>query len=340
MDWFESLTGFRELDYASTQARFVVDQDRLTSRANGRSWSIGAFELAPLAELRRRAAGSAAPGGKPTMRIVEGDVRTMHAAPEYAGALFQVASQFNALEMVRPDVAPEDGVTRYQHDPTQGPACAMAAAPATIFRNYFAPVAGVAGQRRDRQIDGLADIGAALAQALGRPATDLWEMRNGYALCTREGLDAISRYLANLDAGSLDDLRGRLSIAIQRGVEVTEPGAGAGNLVSQAFCSALPISYTGVPLAVWRPFASLVLEAAYEATLLEGAIGAAHGGSRIVLLTLVGGGVFGNDVEWIYAAIRRALRQVQGVALDVRIVSRGAPSRSLRSFVDSFTDFG
>jgi hypothetical protein len=38
-------------------------------------------------------------------------------------------------------------------------------------------------------------------------------------------------------------------------------------------------------------------------------------------LTLLGGGAFGNDVEWILAAMSRALRKVADVALDVRIVS-------------------
>jgi hypothetical protein len=88
----------------------------------------------------------------------------------------------------------------------------------------------------------------------------------------------------------VDDLRGRLSIAIQRGVEVTDVGAAPGQLVSQAFCSALPVAYTNVLSHHWRPFASLVLEAAYEATLWEAVLDAANGGSNIVLLTLLGGG--------------------------------------------------
>jgi len=39
-----------------------------------------------------------------------------------APAPFQVASQFNLLEMTGPSVTPEHGVARYAHDPTQGPA--------------------------------------------------------------------------------------------------------------------------------------------------------------------------------------------------------------------------
>jgi hypothetical protein len=56
---------------------------------------------------------------------VTGDVRRMHLLPESAGALFQLASQFNLLEMTGPEVTPENGVTIYQHDHTQGPACAI-----------------------------------------------------------------------------------------------------------------------------------------------------------------------------------------------------------------------
>ncbi len=117
--------------------------------------------------------------------MVTGDVRHMHQSPENAGALFQVASQFNLLEMIRPGVTPEEGVTRYQHDGTQGPACAIAAGAATIYRNYFAPVGGGHGQTKERQFDGLADLGDCLFAALKLPVASLWRMQNGYALCTR-----------------------------------------------------------------------------------------------------------------------------------------------------------
>ncbi|WP_423186374.1 hypothetical protein ACO1PK_14805 [Alishewanella sp. d11] len=42
------------------------------------------------------------------------DVLELHANPDNAGALFQVASQFNLLEMVSPNVTAEQGITRYQ----------------------------------------------------------------------------------------------------------------------------------------------------------------------------------------------------------------------------------
>ena len=335
MDWFERLVGFREDGYTATRARLVVEGGRLKSLVNQRSWAIGELEMASLSDLRARAAALAPPRGPAKVGIVEGDVRQLHAAPEFAGALFQVASQFNALEMVHPDVRPEDGVTRYVHDDTQGPACALAAGAATLYRNYFASVAGGYGQTAQRQLDGLADVGSALAAALGRPVGDLWGMRNGYALPTRDGLSAVSGCLERLDETGIDDLRGRLAIAIQRGVEVTDAPTRPGPLVSQAFCSALPVAYADLPADLWRPFAVLVLEAAYEATLWEAVISATQGRSPIVLLTLLGGGAFGNATEWIFSALRRALRIVAPYALDVRLVSYGPPSRQLRQFAES-----
>ena len=132
----------------------------------------------------------------------------MHADPELEGALFQVASQFNLLEMSAPDLTPEDGVTRYASDRTQGPACAVAAGAATIYRNYFAPVGDESGQTRDRQINTLADVGDALSAKLGRPVSELWTMRNGYALCTRDGLKAVTQLLADGTDADRDELRG------------------------------------------------------------------------------------------------------------------------------------
>ena len=204
-DWFSRLFGFREGAYAATRERLALEGDELVSRVNGARYATGRLEVVSLAALRERT--PLPPAGSPvrqTVQCVAADARALHAVPENAGALFQVASQFNLLEMVGPDVSPEDGVTRYQHDRTQGPACAMAAGAATVYRNYFAPVPGAPGaseqrgQTTTRQIDTLAPLGTALAAALhratGREPPALWTMRNGYALCRAEGLGVINFY--------------------------------------------------------------------------------------------------------------------------------------------------
>jgi hypothetical protein len=332
MDWFESLAGFKEFGYEETRRNFEVVGQRLRSKVNNRSYGIGTLETPSLTELRSRAVkviGDLA--GKVAVTNVSGDVRSIHGKSASAQALFQVASQFNLLEMTGPSVTPEDGVTRYQHDHTQGPACAIAAEAATIYRNYFALVGGEMGQTRHRQIDCLHEIGV----ALGNDDDSLWRMHNGYALCSQDGLERIDRHLHALDKQQMDDLRGNLRIGLHWNVEVTAAHAST-HSVSQAFCSALPINYTDVSQTRWQLFATLVLEGAYEATLWAAALNARQGFSRTVFLTRLGGGAFGNKKSWIDAAIRRALNKVRNLRLDVRIVSHGHPDHELVRLAEEF----
>ena len=318
MDWFERITGFSERGYSETQAALSMVNGHLHSAHNARSCWIGELETPSLAELRQRTRGIAnRPGAELKQSTLQGDVRRLHSQPINSHALFQVASQFNLLEMASPDLTPEDGVTRYQDDRTQGPACAIAAGAATIYRNYLAPVKGGVGQTRDRQIDCLADMG----KALGGDRT-LWEMRNGYALCSEKELATIDGRMAAMSPEELDHLRGLLRIGLHWNVEVTE-AATPGQRVSQAFCSALPVAYCDVAPQKWQRFATLVLEAAYEATLLAAVLNREHTGCPTVFLTSLGGGAFGNPQDWIDTAMAHALEAVRGCDVDVRLVSFG-----------------
>jgi hypothetical protein len=324
MDWFERLTGFVETDYASTRARLKVTDGQLVSLVNGASYSTGQLELVSLSELRDQVASFRSKSGRLRVSLMRGDVRGMHQHPELAGALFQVASQFNLLEMIGPNKTPEDGVTIYQYDGTQGPACAMAAGAATIYRNYFADVGGRSGQTKDRQLDALADLGSALRKRLAPSVGELWSMVNGYALAHRSGLDAITQLLDHSTPDDIDELRGQLRIGLHRDVEATDAGRPF-PLVSQAFCSALPVAYSEVSPRHWSRLACLVLEAAYEATLWAAIENARRGRSKTVLLTSLGGGAFGNDESLIDAGLLRALKLAAGFELDVRLVSYGEP---------------
>ena len=332
MDWFERITGFRENGYDVTRALLSVVDGQLHSQNSTRTCSVGQLETPSLAELRMRTAGLISGQGSTRVSSVQGDVRRMHADHVNAGALFQVASQFNLLEMVSDNVTPDQGVTRYERDATQGPACAIAAGAGTIYRNYFALVDGQSGQREDRQIDCLFDLGTALGNHQG----SLWQMRNGYCLTTDTGLATVDDHLSLMDAIQLDELRGRLQIGVHWDVEVTDEGAG--HRVSQAYCSALPVSYNRIQKpANWALFATLVLEATYEATLLSAMLNMQRHGNPRVYLTRVGGGVFGNDGRWIATAMRRALALVKNAGLDVRIVSYSSPDQSMIELVRQFS---
>ena len=331
-DWFESLTGFPERSYEETRSKLEVAGHLLHSKVNGASFAIGTLETPSLGELRVRArAGARSLAGTLRVSITIGDVGRMHQNPDHRNAMFQVASQFNLLEMTGPEVSPEDGVTRYALDHTQGPACALAAGAATIYRNYFAPVDGIAGQTSKRQVDCLRDLGV----ALGNVKNALWTMKNGYALCTEPGLSAIARLLEGRAPEKQGSLRDLLQVGIHWDVQVTAAGQ-MEQLVSQVFCSALPVRYTRIPVERWTSFASLVLEGAYEATLWAGVLNAHRSSSNVIFLTELGGGAFGNERPWIHGAIRRALHGVRNLALDVRLVSYGTPSSELVRLAQEF----
>ena len=128
---------------------------------------------------------------------------------------------------------------------------------------------------------------------------------------------------ANLVAESQTKPSETFLVEIDRDAEFTNVASFPGSLVSQAFCSALPVRYhggEGFGGASWQPLAALVLEAAYEATLWSAVMNAQRGASRTVLLTMPGGGAFGNDEGWVRAAMQHAITTVGTHGLDVVLV--------------------
>lgn len=330
MTWFETLTGFRELSPQQVRENIILDGNVLKSCVNGRVIACGRLETPSLAELRERALSSGHRGGKLSVREVVANVQDLHVDQANAGSLFQVASQFNLLEMVSPNVTPERGVGVYEHDHTQGPACAVAAGAGTIYRNYFAIVDGQTGQSTSNQIDCLADIG----EALGNVENRLWEMKNGYALVSHYGLSAISNRLLASTEDELDELRKLLRIGIQWNTQVTL--GDSTHTVSQAYCSALPVAYSNHDAHLWEQFAKLILESSYEATICAAILNSRSTGSQRVFLTLLGGGAFGNTASWIMEGIQRALNLYGHFALDVAIVSFGSSTPCVQQLVDRY----
>lgn len=328
MTWFEKLVGFSETSPQRVRNSIEISGSILRSRENGQEFTCGMLEILSLGELRMRFAD--VPRDKCEIQFSEivGDVKALHRDPGNEGAMFQVASQFNLLEMVSPSVTPERGVGIYENDRTQGPACAIAAGAGTIYRNYFVPVNGQLGQSADSQIDCLQLIG----EALGNTEVRLWKMQNGYALPTSTGLNESHERLTGMNEAERDSIREKLQIGVQWGTQVTL--GGCRHTVSQAYCSALPVAYCHHPTRLWAPFATLVLEAAYEATLCAAALNRLRTGNRQVFLTLLGGGAFRNDPAWIIEAIGRAFSLHRQSDLDVQIVSYGSPKDLARRITE------
>lgn len=315
MTWFWDLVGFSE-SAGSVKKNLSVEGTTMRSKANGRVMQAGTLATPSLGELRADCERTSLSIGELRVSEVVADVAELHQDPSNAGAFFQVASQFNLLEMVGPGVTPDSGVTQYAEDKTQGPACAIACGAGTIYRNWFVEVDSKAGQTRKRQLNMLADVGAELGNSNGR----LWQMRNGYALCTGEGL------------AELPEIHPHLRIGIHADTEVTL--GDAGHTVTQAYCSALPVAYTiGQSAAVLEPFARMILNSSYEATMAAARLHLVRGGSPLVYLTLLGGGVFGNPTPWILQAMQRAFELHADAPLDVRIVSYGGSNPDLAALL-------
>lgn len=69
MNWFERLTGFNESTYDNTKEQLEIDGTTLRSKANGKTYNIGMFEMASL--------------GGPARPVSRRHWRRGQAAPEY-----------------------------------------------------------------------------------------------------------------------------------------------------------------------------------------------------------------------------------------------------------------
>jgi len=142
--WFKKLTGFSEENHQQVQGNIAIKGNKLISKINNKEYTFGKLETPSLKELKH---SISLQKYKSKIKLSElvGDIQSIHKQAKNNGAMFQVASQFNLLEMVSPMITPENGVGIYENDYTQGPACAIACGAGTIYRNYFADTNGVIG---------------------------------------------------------------------------------------------------------------------------------------------------------------------------------------------------
>jgi hypothetical protein len=259
---------------------------RATLTAAGHAWSAGRFEVVSLEALRERAQQAS------THALTRGALQA-HAGQ---GALFQVASQLNCLEAPDPEVVP---VAQYLTDPTQGPRASISAFPGTLLRHYAAPGAG--GTRFEQVTDGpqIELLGDVCDPAVGRA-------QNGYLMASGVAdpaafVEHLTRRFEAIQVGLHDE------------VEVVLGGSWNGAVpgrpqIAQVFTSTVAGGgYGGEQLGVFfEPACRQLLRAAYLGTLL----GAVTTGKNKVVLTLIGGGVFGNPIELIWEAITWALGEV------------------------------
>jgi hypothetical protein len=280
------------------------------------TWNAGRFETPSLAELRERAKRAGAGGGRLSLWVLDGpglatDVGGLQAtAPP--GSLFQAASQFNCLESPGPYVTP---VVQYFRDYTQGPRASISAFPGTLLRHYAAP--GADGKRfvqtEKRQLDLLADVfgpevalvqsGYLMAQNVRDPVALVAALTSRFE-SIRVGLHEGAQVVLGYDfEGAVDDSDHR---QIAQVFTSTVAGGGYGG--------------AGMAGAEFEGACRQLLRAAYLGTLLA----AATLGQRRAVLTLIGGGVFGNPVPLIWDAVCWAATEAEPLlSSDLDVIVNG-----------------
>ena len=289
-------------------ACFVFDAEgHATLTADGRSFHAGRFETPSIADLRQRARQARVHAAHSAQRtpvlrfhVVDGaspatDVGALQASapPE---SLFQVASQFNCLEAPSPTMVP---VFDYFEDPTQGPRASISGFPGTLLRHYAAP----------------GDHGARFVQRNDGPQVNLVE-----AACSPDIAVVLGGYLTpdairvpNAFARAVEERFDDLRVGVHDGIEVVFGHDWLGPvsstprpLIAHVLTSTLAAGLYGRVGAADAEMLSIIRQlqrAAYAGTLLA----AASLGRSYVVLTLIGGGVFGNPVAIIWESMLWAI---------------------------------
>jgi hypothetical protein len=306
---------------ADPEGSFAFDADgAATLVAGGSRLPAGCFETPSLATLRERVRATAdiCVGAKARLWVLLGtspatDIGSLQATAG-PGTVFQVASQFNCLEAISPRIVPVAG---YFGDSTQGPRAAISAFSGTFLRHYSAP----------------APDGSRFVQTTDGPQLNLLE-----AACSPDVARVCNGYLRAKDVADPETFASALGErfdGIRVGVHTDIPvllgydwdGAVEGDRrIDQVFTSTFAGRGFGMAAGaeevdVYERVCGSLLRAAYLGTLL---VAVANGRSRVVL-TLIGGGVFGNPISLIWKSILWAIAEVDHMGhggLDVVVNSR------------------
>lgn len=246
------------------------------------------------------------------------------------GDTIQVASQLNCLEMIDPCKTREDGISIYEFDKTQGPACAMCAPAGLAFRNYL--------------LERLPDTSIELKKYLNERSHNIagsWRVENGYFIIDKaEQLIEINNLLKSSQM-MRREARGSIACGSHTGQGVCIDGENLNKRVNHVYCSGLPISYHNpqkINPQLWLGLSELFLEAIYENTILL----ACYNESSTCYLTAVGGGAFGMRPEQIARAIRRACNNIAnaGFSINVKMVHYNSNINIVYQSIPSVYTFG
>jgi hypothetical protein len=330
MNWFEKAFHFSEsTDYSETQKQFV----KLYNGYSVSGISTGTFNIFNHKQLKKYEPYS--DFGKVTLSHIVNDIIKLHKNPKYDRATFQVASQFNCLEMCNPGVTPEDGITIYQNDNSQGPLCAICTPAGLVYREYLydwktnltgtnkfesSGFNGSIGQNKEKQIDNSLNARRIIYDKCGV----FGYFQNGYLFYTNGELNKINVGLSGVTKKAMNlrrQIRESIDVGVHTKLGVCIDGMKYKHSVNHVYCSGLPINYNnGTYPKLWEGLSEIFLESAYENTLSVACLNNID--NNPCFITMVGGGAYGMNKKQINRAIKRAciLTAKKGGQLNVFLV--------------------
>ena len=331
-EWFENFFKFEEFSSIShahykPEIRYTVNQqsiskiyDKEKNIING--LNCGIFEIFSLEELHQLLDISIknVNNNKVSIKNEYCSIIDIQNNPKYENSTVQAASQLNCLEMASPKYIPEDGITIYYSDNTQGPLCAMCAPSGLAYRNYIYND----GQTENKQIDMSEKLLKYLKSKDPTNKNINWNVKNGYLMFNKqEELDTINKLLT--DQTIFDEAKKLIQSGShsKQGILFHDDKLnGKNKLINHVYCSGLPITYNSLNIDTesWGLFSKLFLEGMYENTLLIAIMNnLLLGEQKPCFLTKVGGGVFGMKNEDINFAIKKACKKIYNMGFNLEI---------------------
>lgn len=348
-DWFNVIFGFRETEESVSKNFEVVEKKdyvELKSKENGRTFNAGNFQIRT-SERETYHLSESRGGGK--LHIIHGhgkgtknfkliDVLSIQSIPEWDGATFLAASNFNCLEFVSCHQDARIGVTCYYADPTQGPYAAIACGPAAVYRNYFYKHDGVVGQISS-EINLLNETPIPVehgyakipnAESLQKPP----EKRPNRFVSFFKNL--FVKKTENDDQKPTENtfdwsdpkiwkvgVHRNCEVTMTRGPDRTFCVSPAGLISHHVYAAAFNFVSDVVKNELTIGISRELLKAEYRATVLaaweNSILFPDRRGSKKLNLTLLGGGVFANPYEIICEAILANVELIKESGLDVYI---------------------
>ena len=320
----------------------------ISFKVSGVNYAVGDFSCLSKTELKALNKKQIKKGSI-SYEYVHGDITELLKTDIGEHDVVQAASQFNLLEMGYPGYRPENGISIYTNDGTQGPRVALSSPAGTFFRNYL--IFNGKPQRGEnfksyKQVNTLSEVledlnikeedkspslskiddDAKKMIIIGKPSPNMYTYINGYAYIN---------FVKDVDEKTLNDTMDK---HLRVGIQWNTPDIVNKGKLCQVYSSALPLSYYTYHGKNIDKLATSILTSTYKCVLEVAISKISESHPRInVYLTAVGGGVFGNEFAWIQKALINALFEYRTYPLNVKLIWNTDPSGVLANYFNVST---